>query len=156
MSRFLQRRIQAFAWAGRGVWLLLRTQTHARIHLLATVVVMMAGCWFQVTSTEWCFLTIAIGLVWITEAVNTAIENSVDLVTTEHHPLAGQAKDIAAGAVLLAAITAVVIAALIFGPKLLPLLTESQQQKQVRNHSWRSAVRMPGPAIAGGQASSSS
>jgi len=100
---------------------MLRTQVNARIHLLATVVVVAAGFWWKLSASEWVAIVAAIGLVWTAEAMNTAIEAVVDLVSPEYHVIAGRAKDIAAGAVLCAAITAVVIGALIFGPKLAAL-----------------------------------
>lgn len=84
------------------------------------MVVLAAGFWFEVSPTEWVALVTAIGLVFVTEMINTAVERTVDLVTSEKHPLARQAKDLAAGAVLIAAITSVVIAVFIFGPKILP------------------------------------
>ena len=111
----------AFGYAFRGLVFLLRTQANARIHLLATVVVVVAGFVCQLSSGEWIALVGAIGLVWTTEALNTAIETVVDLVSPDYHVLAGRAKDIAAGAVLCAAVTAVIIGVLIFGPHLLAL-----------------------------------
>jgi diacylglycerol kinase (ATP) len=101
---------------------LLRTQTNARLHLLATIVVIGAGLGLQISRMEWLAIVAVIGLVWVAEGLNTAIEAAVDLVSPERHPLAGRAKDVAAGAVLLAAVTAVVVGALVFGPRLLALL----------------------------------
>jgi len=109
-------------FAFRGVGFLLRTQTNARLHLVATVVVIGAGFGFQISRAEWLAIVAAIGLVWTAEGVNTAIEAVVDLVSPEQHPLAGRAKDVAAGAVLLAALAAAVIGLLVFGTRLLALL----------------------------------
>lgn len=109
-------------FAFRGIVFLLRTQTNARIHLAAAVVVIGAGFGFEITRAEWLAVIAAIGLVWTAEGLNTAIEALVDLVSPEQHPLAGRAKDVAAGAVLLAAIAAAVIGLLVFGPRLLALL----------------------------------
>jgi diacylglycerol kinase len=108
----------SFAFAFQGVLALLRTQANARIHFGATIAVVAAGFFFGITRLEWCAIAAAIGLVWTAEGLNTAIECVVDLVSPDQHPLAGRAKDIAAGAVLIAAFIAVVIGALIFVPHL--------------------------------------
>ena len=76
----------------------------------------------KITCAEWLAVIAAIGLVWTAEGLNTAIEALVDLVSPEQHPLAGRAKDVAAGAVLLAALAATAIGLLVFGPRLLALL----------------------------------
>jgi len=113
---------RSFVFAFRGIGFLLRTQTNARLHLAATVVVIGAGFGFQISRAEWLAVVAAIGLVWTAEGMNTAIEAVVDLVSPEAHPLAGRAKDVAAGAVLIAAGVAAVIGVLIFGPRLLALV----------------------------------
>ncbi len=102
--------------------MLLRTQTNARIHLAATVVVIGAGVGFEISRIEWVAVVIAIGLVGAAEGLNSAIEAAVDLTSPEHHPTAGRAKDLAAGGVLIAALAAVVVGVLVFGPRLLALL----------------------------------
>ena len=106
----------SFGFAFKGLATLIRTQPNARIHLLATLVVVVAGCIFPLQTHEWLWLIGAMAGVWIAEALNTALEFLTDLVSPDHHPLAGHAKDVAAGAVLLAAITAVVIGLIIFVP----------------------------------------
>jgi len=102
--------------------MLFRTQANARIHAAAAVLAVLAGCFFGITRVEWCAVVAAIGLVLTAEGVNTAIEAIVDLASPERHPLAGRAKDVAAGAVLLAALAAAVIGLLVFGPRLLALV----------------------------------
>ncbi len=109
---------RSFGHAFRGLGMLLRTQANARLHLLATVLVVAAGFWLRISPGEWCAVVAAIGLVWVAEGLNTAIETVVDLVSPQTHPLAGRAKDVAAGAVVCAAGAALVIAALVFGPRL--------------------------------------
>ena len=121
-SGFWRARGKSFACAARGIAQLLRTQLNARIHLLATGVVIAAGCAFHVTRGEWTALVLAIGIVWIAEGMNTAIEILCDRITTERDEQIGRAKDVAAGAVLLAAITAAVIGILVLGPHLWDLL----------------------------------
>ena len=100
----------------RGIVSLLRTQVNARIHLLATVVVIVAGFVLRIPHGEWVPLAFAIGIVWIAEAANTAIEFLADRITREHDEAIRRAKDVAAGAVLLAAITAAIIGVLVLGP----------------------------------------
>lgn len=113
---FWRRRGKSFACALRGIAVLLRTQMNARIHLLATVLVVAAGFVFRISRGEWVPLAFAIGIVWIAEAVNTAIEALADRITRENDDAIRRAKDVAAGAVLLAAITAAIIGLLILGP----------------------------------------
>ncbi len=108
--------------AFRGVLVLLRTEHNARIHFVATVGAVGAGWSLRISRIEWCAVIGAIGLVWMAEGLNTAVEAVVDLVSPEHHPLAGRAKDLAAGAVLCAAIAALAIGLIIFGPRLLALI----------------------------------
>jgi diacylglycerol kinase len=110
------RLVASFGFALRGIVALLRTQANARIHFAATIAVVAAGFFFAITRMEWCAIASAIGLVWTAEGLNTAIECVVDLVSPDHHPLAGRAKDIAAGAVLIAALIAAIIGALVFVP----------------------------------------
>jgi diacylglycerol kinase (ATP) len=113
--------LRRFGWAGHGVIALFRTQENARIHLGAVVLTVVAGFVFGISRGEWIAVILAIGLVLTAEAFNTAIESVVDLASPGQHPLAGRAKDVAAGAVLLAAVTAAVVGALVFGPRLLAL-----------------------------------
>lgn len=117
-QNYLQTRLRSFGYAFKGIATLFLTQAHAKIHLLATVLVVGAGFLLEISVGEWALLTIAITMVWVAEAVNTAIEFVVDLVSPERHELAGKAKDVAAGAVLLASFGAVAIAALVLGPRI--------------------------------------
>lgn len=109
---------RSFGHAFRGLGILLRTQANARIHAGATVLVVAAGFWLRISREEWCAVTAAVGLVWLAEGLNTAIEALVDLISPGVHPLAGCAKDVAAGAVLCAALAALVVGALVFGPRI--------------------------------------
>ena len=84
---------RSFGFAIRGLILLVRTQANARIHLVATVIVVGAGFLVGLSKGEWCAVAAAIGLVWTAEGLNTAIEAIVDLVSPEYHDLAGRAKD---------------------------------------------------------------
>ncbi len=86
------------------------------LHVLASVIVFVMAYRFEVSRMEWCLLVFCVGLVWMAEIFNTAIETLTDLVSPEQHFLAGKTKDLAAGAVLMAAITAAAIGLIIFVP----------------------------------------
>jgi diacylglycerol kinase (ATP) len=116
MISLLSRRFKSFTHAFRGAFTLCATQPNARIHLLATIVVLAAGTYFRVTTSEWMALCGAITLVWTAEALNTAIEFLADEVTLERKDRIKKAKDVAAFGVLAAAIGAVAIGALVFVP----------------------------------------
>ncbi len=123
MSRFsLAARMASFKHAFCGFVDLLRTQHNARIHALATVVVVALAAWLELKRPDWIALLAAIALVWVAEAFNTALEYLADAAVPEHHPLIGKAKDVAAAAVLLASLSAALIGLLVFLPALLSLL----------------------------------
>ena len=118
MKTTLIRRLQSFAYALQGLVQLLRTQPNARAHLLAALLVCGAGVYFGLGRAEWLWITAAITLVWSSEAFNTALEQLADVLHPEQHPGIGQAKDLAAAAVLIAAVGAAVIGMLVFVPHL--------------------------------------
>ena len=105
----LRRRAESFGHAFRGIWMALRSELHLQFHAVATVAVIGLGFYFGISTTEWMLVALAVGTVWTAELANTAIEALTDLASPEFHPLAGKAKDVAAGAVLLAALGAVVV-----------------------------------------------
>ena len=109
-------RLLSFRYALAGLRTLVQTQHNARIHAGATLLVAAAGLYARLSLAEWCWLVLAITLVWMAEAFNTALEFLADAVTLEQHPLIGCAKDVAAAAVLIAAIGATLIGLLVFGP----------------------------------------
>ncbi|MDZ4076279.1 MAG: diacylglycerol kinase family protein [Hylemonella sp.] len=113
-------RLHSFRYALAGLRTLLLTQHNAWLHAAATVLVTGAGLYFGLSLAEWCWLVLAMTMVWMAEALNTALEFLADAVTQEFHPLILQAKDVAAAAVLIAAIGALVIGLLVFGPHLWP------------------------------------
>lgn len=108
-----QGRLPSLGHAWRGIRWMLRTQTNARIHLVATLLVIAVALTLNFNAYEWAFLVLAIALVWVAEAINTAIECLADALHPEHHPLIGRAKDIAAGSVLISSIGALAIAVLV-------------------------------------------
>lgn len=101
---------------------MIRTQTHARFHAVATASVIAIGAVLRLGPADWCWLIAAMESVWIAEGLNTALELLADALHPENHPLIGRAKDVAAGAVLIAAIAATAIGGMVFwwrlaGPK---------------------------------------
>jgi len=113
-------RLHSFRYALAGLRTLLLTQHNAWLHAAATAVVVVAGLALGLSPAEWCWLVLAMTLVWMAEALNTALEFLADAVTQEFHPLILQAKDVAAAAVLIAAIGALLIGLLVFGPHVWP------------------------------------
>lgn len=115
-------RVRSVKFALRGIRTMVSSQHNAWIHAAATVVVVAAGLIVGLSASEWAWIVLAIGSVWTAEALNTALELLTDVASPDFHPLAEKAKDVAAGAVLLAAIGAVVIGGLVFGPRAVGLL----------------------------------
>lgn len=111
--------IDAWKKALSGIWYAVKTQRNIKVQLCIAVVVIICAIIFKLNITECVFLTFATMLVIITEMVNTAIEEAVNLSTKEFHPIAKIAKDVAAGAVVLAALNAVIIAIFIFVSKII-------------------------------------
>jgi diacylglycerol kinase (ATP) len=115
----MRKRIQSFGYAFRGIKTVFLSEINMKIHIFITVLVVICGFVFTISLTEWMFCLLCIAIVTGAEMMNTAIEKVVDLASPEQHPLAGKAKDIAAGAVLLCAIISVIIGLIIFIPKVL-------------------------------------
>ena len=116
MSFSIKKRFQSFIYAFRGIVTLVKTQHNAWIHLFATLGVISFGFHFGVSGAEWSLLIVAIIIVWLAEALNTAVEFLADSITKEHHRLIGKAKDVAAGGVLVASIGAAAIGIIAFWP----------------------------------------
>jgi diacylglycerol kinase len=110
--------ISSFNCAGAGARHVLRTQRNARIHLLAGVLVGLLAWRLGVSAVELSLLVLTITLVIVSELFNTALEETINLIKPEAHPLAGLVKNIAAGAVLTSALGAVLVGAIIFLPRL--------------------------------------
>ncbi|QPC46921.1 diacylglycerol kinase family protein [Mangrovibacillus cuniculi] len=107
---------RSFGYAITGVWYGLKKERHMQFHIAATISVTILGLLTRITLAEWRTIWLSIGLVISLELVNTAIEKCVDLVTQEYHPIAKIAKDVAAGAVLVAATVSVLVGGSIFLP----------------------------------------
>lgn len=112
-----RRFFRSFQFAAQGIGTALQREQNIRFHLLAAAVVVVAGFWTGLPVVEWLLVILLIGGMIALEMINSAIERVVDLATAELHPLAKQAKDLAAGAVLVFAAASAIIGLLIFLPK---------------------------------------
>lgn len=110
--------MKSFSFACQGILESVRTERNIQIHVVLTVVIIIFGWYFSLNGMEWLFILAAIAGTIALELVNSAIERVVDLVTDQIHPLAKQAKDIAAGAVFIYAIFSVIVGLVIFLPKI--------------------------------------
>lgn len=114
----IKSRVSSFGFAFEGLFSFFRNETNAWIHLASTLVVATLTLYFKLSSNEIICLVIVTGLVWVAELFNTAIERIMDFVSGQRHPGIKIIKDLAAGAVLLSAVTAFITGAIIFIPKL--------------------------------------
>ncbi|MBN1967713.1 MAG: diacylglycerol kinase family protein, partial [Anaerolineae bacterium] len=106
----------SFRYALAGWLYMLRHQKNTRIQAAATLLVLAFGLWLEITPGEWAVIVIAVTIVWITEFINAAIEAAVNLASPDLHPMAKVGKDVAAAAVLLGAVSSLLVGLLIFGP----------------------------------------
>jgi undecaprenol kinase len=114
---------KSFTFALAGVGYLLRTQRNARLHLIAFAAVLALTAWLGASPVEWAMLVVVSLGMLVLEAINTAIEATVDLACPQRHPLAKAAKDVAAAAVLLGSVASVIVGLLILGPPLMRKLS---------------------------------
>ena len=112
-----------FRYAIEGILTGIRQEQNMKMHCIMTVLVVLAGFFFEISKIEWCISLLLCGLIMALELVNTSVEAVVDLVTEERKPLAKIAKDTAAGAVLIAALFSAVIGCIIFVPKIMEWFT---------------------------------
>lgn len=119
----MHKRIKSFKHAIDGLMYAFCKETHMKIHLIAAILVVCLGFCLQIGATEWLIILLAIGLVIVTELINTAIERLADVVSKEIHPQIKIVKDVAAGAVLFSSIIAAIIGLLVFLPKVWHLIT---------------------------------
>jgi diacylglycerol kinase (ATP) len=119
MNEFLISRFKSFKHAFAGWWFVISTQKNSWVHMLATICVITLSLWLKLPARDWAVLFVVIGMVWIAEFLNTALEAVVDLASPSHHPLAKVGKDVGAAAVLIAALVSVISGLLIMGPPLL-------------------------------------
>jgi len=124
MLDFFRSRARSFRYAFAGWWYVIRTQRNAWIHAVTSVVVVILAFWLRLSARDWAVIVLAIGMVWTSEFLNTALEAVVDLASPQQHHLARVGKDVGAAAVLIAAISSAVIGILIIGPPLWQRLSE--------------------------------
>lgn len=115
---YLVHQVKSFGWAFEGIYYSYFKGTHLKIHVMAALVVTFLGFFYGISSTEWLVLVLIISAVISAETMNTAVEETCDVLHPEHHPGARLAKHCAAGAVLVLSIAAVIIAFIIFVPKI--------------------------------------
>lgn len=111
-----------FICAINGIFNALKTEKNLRFDMFVALIVIIAGFVFKINTGEWITCLLSIALMLFAELINTAIETVVDMYTREKNELAGRAKDIAAGAVLIMAINVAIVGLIIFVPKLLEFL----------------------------------
>jgi diacylglycerol kinase (ATP) len=117
-ERFLSGRLKSMRYAIIGAYKLANTEHSVIAQVSVGILITIAGFYFGITKTEWLFQTLAIGLVLSIEGLNTAVEKIADFIHPEYHERIGFIKDIAAGSVFFAALTAIIIAVIIYIPYL--------------------------------------
>ena len=121
-EQFIRGRRNSFQYACAGIKYVLKTQKNAWLHLAATVIVVAVSFWLRIDRIKWMAILLVIGLVWMAEFMNTALEIIVDLASPEKHPLAKVGKDVGAASVLIAASLAVIIGVLVLWQPLIEKL----------------------------------
>ena len=115
---FLINRLKSIVIAAKGALLLIKSEASIKVQVAVSILVTCAGFYFDISNIEWLIQLLAIGLVLGTEALNTAIEEIADFIHPNHHKKIGYIKDIAAGAVFFSGIAAIMVAMIIYIPKI--------------------------------------
>lgn len=118
----LKRLFKSFGYAFKGIITVYKTEQNIMIHTIAAILVIALGIYLKVSTFEACLLVIVIGLVIAFEIINTAIEYTIDMTMPNIHPVAKMAKDAASGAVLIMAITSIIVGLIIFLPRIIYLI----------------------------------
>jgi len=116
---FLVNRIKSVGFAFKGAYILMTTEASIKVQIIIGIVMTILGFYVGLSATEWCIQTLVIAIIMAIEGANTAIEEVADFIHPEQHPKIGLIKDLAAGAVFIFAVAAVIIACIIYIPKLL-------------------------------------
>lgn len=114
---YLGKRLKGCGYAFKGALLLLRHEASIQVQAAIAIIMIFAGFYFEISSTEWILQTLSIGLVMSMEGMNTAAEEIADFVHPDFHNKIGFIKDVAAGAVFFAAVTAIIVGCIIYIPK---------------------------------------
>lgn len=120
---FVKGRLRSVKFALKGMWLLLTTEDSIKVQFSAAILVSLLGFYFNISATEWMIQLLAIGLVLVAEALNTAVEKVADFIHPNYHKKIGFIKDIAAGAPAFAALISLIIAGIIYIPKFITLFS---------------------------------
>lgn len=121
MSYSFKKQLKSFTFAWKGILTCAGHEQNITFHLIAAIIVLAAGFCFGISRTEWMVVMLCIGTVIATELFNSAIERLVDMVSPEWEKIAGEVKDIAAGAVLITAIAAAIVGMIVFLPYVIAL-----------------------------------
>ena len=122
-DNFIVGRIRSIKFSFRGIWFLITTESSVKAQVFISFIVIFFGFYFQISATEWLIQTLIIGLVLVAESLNTGIEKLADFVHPEYHKKIGFIKDVSAGASGIAAIISLIIAGIIYIPKICLLYT---------------------------------
>jgi len=117
VRNFLINRLHAFKYAAKGFWILITTENSIIAQIIIAFIMTIIGLIVHLSTTEWMFQTLAIGLILVAESLNTGIEKMADFVHPDYHKKIGFIKDISAGAAFFAAIIAIIIGLIIYIPK---------------------------------------
>ncbi|MBT3548203.1 MAG: diacylglycerol kinase family protein [Flavobacterium sp.] len=117
-DNFIVGRMRSIKFSFRGIWFLITTESSVKVQVFISFIVIFFGFYFQISATEWLIQTLIIGLVLVAESLNTGIEKLADFVHPEYHKKIGFIKDVSAGASGLAAIISLIIAGIIYIPKI--------------------------------------
>ncbi len=116
-NNFFLNRLKSVKYAAKGFWILITSENSIIAQLIIAIIMIIIGFIMHISATEWMFQLVAIGLVLVAEALNTAIEKIADFIHPEYHKQIGRVKDISAGAAFFAAIFAIIIGLIIYIPK---------------------------------------
>ncbi len=117
-DNFIVERIRSIKFSLRGIWFLISTESSIKVQLFIVLLISLAGFYFNINTIEWLIQTLAIGLVLVAESLNTGIEKLADFVHPDYHKKIGFIKDVSAGSSGIAAIISLIIAAIIYIPKI--------------------------------------
>jgi diacylglycerol kinase len=115
---YLKKRMRSFGFAITGIITFVRSEPHALLHFIATIIAVGAGFYYHINAMQWIAILTVIAIVWITEMLNTVLEKVMDHISPDYHPRVKWIKDVAAGAVLVAALLAFIVGIIIFAPLL--------------------------------------
>tara|TARA_B100001057_G_C22315677_1_gene743788 strand:+ start:157 stop:537 length:381 start_codon:yes stop_codon:yes gene_type:complete len=120
-DNFINERIRSVKFSFRGIWFLMTTENSIKVHLCIVFFITLAGFYFEINSVEWLIQTLVIGLVLVAESLNTGIEKLADFIHIDYHKKIGFIKDVSAGASGIASIISLIIAGIIYVPKIMVL-----------------------------------